>query len=279
MHGHESGSFPPQRDFRTIHLEDPWIATRRAQPGRDPRPRQEAEFHQALRIIARQIDSIEDSRVAPTQINQGCGKNFRLAAVDTQLHLGFSMLRSEIVVNSPNRFLAPFLSHPLAFASKCTKIKDNRMLPRIGVRKIRLADLDRIQQIEDASFGEHAYDRNLIAELYRKCGDLFLVAERRSGVCGYIVTCIRGDRAEIVSIAVDPASRGKGAASALMDSTLRRLRRRKVARLVLIVKLTNAPARRFYERYHFHKVRIVRGYYEDGSDGLLMSRAVQSQEA
>ena len=148
------------------------------------------------------------------------------------------------------------------------------MSPSIHVRKIRLADLDRIQQIEDASFGKDAYERKLFAEFYHKCGDLFLVAERRSSICGYIVTCIRGDRAEIVSIAVDPPSRSKGAASALMASTLRRLRRRDVPRLVLMVKVTNAPARAFYETYGFRKVRIVRRYYADGSDGLLMARAV-----
>src|SRR3954449_1169460 len=94
------------------------------------------------------------------------------------------------------------------------------------IRKIRLADLDRIQRIEDESFGRQAYDRNLFAELQHKCGDLFLVAERGSVVCGYAVACIRGRRAEIVSIAVAPAARGKGAARALLESTLRRLRRR-----------------------------------------------------
>jgi [ribosomal protein S18]-alanine N-acetyltransferase len=185
------------------------------------------------------------------------------------------MRRSEILVNTRAGFLTPFLPHWLAFASKCTKIKNNRMSPRILVRKIRLADLDRIQQIEDASFGEHAYERNLFAEFYDKCGDLFLAAERRSGICGYIITCIRGDRAELVSIAVDPASRAKGAGSALMASTLRRLRRRKVTRIGLMVKTTNAPARAFYENFGFHKVRIVRGYYEDGSDGVLMSRELE----
>jgi ribosomal-protein-alanine N-acetyltransferase len=152
-------------------------------------------------------------------------------------------------------------------------------LPPIRVRKIRLADLDRIQQIEDASFGEHAYERNLFAEFYNKCGDLFLAAERRSGICGYIVTCIRGERAEIVSIAVDPAFRVKGAGSALMAGALRRLRRRKVTRVVLMVKMTNSPARAFYEKFGFHKVRVVRGYYEDGSDGLLMARALTPPSA
>lgn len=146
------------------------------------------------------------------------------------------------------------------------------MPERIAVRKLRVADLDRILEMELASFGNDAYDRNLFAEFFHKCGDLFLVAECHSGVCGYIVTCIRGDRAELISIAVDPAERGRGAGSALLEATLRRLRRRRVSRWSLMVRVTNAPARAFYEKYAFRKVRTVRGYYADGENGLLMTK-------
>lgn len=146
------------------------------------------------------------------------------------------------------------------------------MTARFAVRAFRLSDLDRILQMEHASFGEDAYDRNLFAEFSHKCGDLFLVVERRARVCGYIVTCIRGDRAELVSIAVDPSARGKGAGSALLEATLRRLKRRPVARFGLMVRLSNDPARRFYEKYGFRKLRTVPRYYEDGEAGLLMSK-------
>jgi ribosomal-protein-alanine N-acetyltransferase len=76
----------------------------------------------------------------------------------------------------------------------------------------------------------------------------------------------------LVSIAIDPAARGKGAGSALLESSLRRLKRRSVARFGLMVRLSNAPARAFYEKYGFRKLRTVRRYYEDGEDGLLMSK-------
>ena len=135
------------------------------------------------------------------------------------------------------------------------------------VRRLRMADLDRIMEIERASFGDEAYDRNLFAEFFRKCGELFLVVESGRKVSGYMVTCIRGEQAELVSVAVDPAARGRGAASALMESTLRRLRRRGTARIGLVVKATNHEARAFYERYGFEKVRKVPRYYEDGADG------------
>jgi ribosomal-protein-alanine N-acetyltransferase len=134
--------------------------------------------------------------------------------------------------------------------------------------------MDRLEEIEKASFGRDAYDRNLLADFFHKCGDLFLAAVWRNVVRGYVVTCVRGDRAEVVSLAVDPPARGRGVASALLESTLRRLRRRGVERIVLMVRVANAPARTLYEKHGFHKVRLVRGYYEDGSDGVLMGRAV-----
>lgn len=147
---------------------------------------------------------------------------------------------------------------------------------RFLVRRFRASDLDRILTIEHASFGEDAYDRNLFAEYAHECGALFLVVERARRVWGYMLTCTggRGDipRAEIISIAIDPAARTKGAATVLMDSTLRRLRLRKIPRLDLMVRTTNAPALAFYKKYEFRKVRIIRRYYEDGADAQLMTR-------
>jgi ribosomal-protein-alanine N-acetyltransferase len=145
---------------------------------------------------------------------------------------------------------------------------------RYIVRPVRQLDLDRILEIEAASFGPDAYDRNLFAEFTHKCGGLFLVAVRGTKVCAYSITAISPgklrDRAELVSLAVAPAFLGKGAASALMDSTLRRLRRRRIAQLRLTVKITNQRARDFYAKYGFRKLRRVAGYYEDGADGLRL---------
>jgi ribosomal-protein-alanine N-acetyltransferase len=150
------------------------------------------------------------------------------------------------------------------------------MSNQLTIRSFRLTDLDRILEIEAAVFAADAYDRKLFAEYFHKCGDLVLVMERRRNICGYILTCMRGRAtsatAELVSIAVDPDAQRCGAASALLESTLRRLRRRSIARFSLIVKVTNQPALRFYEKYGFTKVRTVRQYYEDAADGYLMAK-------
>jgi [ribosomal protein S18]-alanine N-acetyltransferase len=150
------------------------------------------------------------------------------------------------------------------------------MEKRFKVRRVRQRDLDRILEIEAASFGADAYDRNLFAEYTRKCGGLFLVAERGTKVCAYSIAAISpgrtANRTELVSVAVDPAWLGKGAASALMDSTLRRLRRRGVARLRLMVNVMNVRALGFYKKYGFRKIRRVARYYEDGADGISMAK-------
>ena len=145
------------------------------------------------------------------------------------------------------------------------------------VRRMQPADLDRILEIEHACFRKDAYDRNLFAAYARKCGGLFLIARdrKRRETCGYILTCRHRGGAELVSIAVDPVARTRGAASALMESTLRRLKRNRTGRLILMVKLTNWRALRFYRKFGFEKVKVVKRYYEDGRDGWLMEKRLR----
>ena len=146
------------------------------------------------------------------------------------------------------------------------------MSKRYSIRRVTARQLARILEIEAASFGKEAYDRKLFAEYIRKCGDLFLGVWKGRKLCGYMLTrkSVESPRAELISVAVDPECRGQGAADALMQSTLRRLARRRALRFALMVKLTNTSARRFYEKYGFRKVRLVRGYYEDGQDAISM---------
>jgi len=180
-----------------------------------------------------------------------------------------------MVVNSALFFPTFFRTQRFPWTAKWSKMKDNRMPATVAIRPFHPDDMERILEIERASFGRDAYDRNLFAEFFHTCGRLFLVAAGRKRVCGYMVTNIRGqwpDRAELVSVAVDPPWRGQGVAAALMRNTLRRLRLRRVARFTLVVRETNGTARRVYEHYGFQKMRTLRRYYEDGEDGILMRK-------
>jgi ribosomal-protein-alanine acetyltransferase len=149
------------------------------------------------------------------------------------------------------------------------------MRAQYRIRGASREDLPQIARIERASFGREAYDCKLFAHYLRKCGELFLVVERGRKICGYLLCCLRGPAAELVSVAVAPDFRGRGAASRLLESALLRLARRGALRLHLVVRVDNDAARTFYEKYRFRRLRIVRGYYEDGGDGIAMSRPVR----
>jgi ribosomal-protein-alanine N-acetyltransferase len=142
------------------------------------------------------------------------------------------------------------------------------------IRRFKPADMDRVLEIERACFGRDAYDRKLFAEYQRKCGGLFLLAEGSRTVDGYSLACVSERLGNLVasleSIAVDPRARGKGAASLLLKSTIRRLKLQGVRRITLMVRRSNAVALQFYERRGFTAVRRAPGYYEDGEEGLVM---------
>ncbi|MGB9454523.1 MAG: ribosomal protein S18-alanine N-acetyltransferase [Bryobacteraceae bacterium] len=150
------------------------------------------------------------------------------------------------------------------------------MQPQYYIRPFRMSDLDAVLAIERASFGADAYDRNLFAELFAKCGRLFLVAAAGAGIRAYMVTSTSGrqsrPRAELVSVAVCAERRGQGIASSLMRSTLRRLRLRRVRQFTLAVRPSNWQAQALYAKFGFARLRKVRGYYEDGEDALVLGK-------
>lgn len=147
-------------------------------------------------------------------------------------------------------------------------------MPAIRISRFRLSSLKRILEIETASFGRAAYPEELFLELFEQCPALFLTAKYGLRIAGYMITCTRGDTAEVVSLAVHPDYRRLGLATALMRYTLRALARSRIARVKLMVRRDNPAAISFYAGFGFRRVRTVPGYYEDGAAGLLMRKQI-----
>ena len=57
-----------------------------------------------------------------------------------------------------------------------------------------------------------------------------------------------------------------------MQHLLEALSRSGACRLELMVRTENLGAIRFYHRFRFRRVRLVEGYYEDGTPAWLMRR-------
>jgi [ribosomal protein S18]-alanine N-acetyltransferase len=81
-------------------------------------------------------------------------------------------------------------------------------------------------------------------------------------LAGFILSRIAGDEAEILSVAVNSAQRGRGIARALLNLHLRRLAGLGARAVFLEVDEDNAPARRLYARAGFREVGRRPGYYQ-----------------
>jgi len=144
-----------------------------------------------------------------------------------------------------------------------------------SIEAATLRDAPRLAQLHGASFhrgwGEGEFE-GMIAERNT------LVHRLRLGrkTIGFAVSRMGADEADILSIAVDEAWRGRGLSRDLLITHLGHLAGRGVRRIFLEVEENNAPARRLYERTGFAVVGRSERYYR-GADGeqlnaLLMRR-------
>jgi ribosomal-protein-alanine N-acetyltransferase len=99
-------------------------------------------------------------------------------------------------------------------------------------------------------------DRNIIC--HRAMVDRLLA--------GFILSRRAADEAEILSVAVSSARRGRGTARALLNLHLRRLAGLGARAVFLEVDEDNAPAQRLYRRAGFREVGRRPGYYQQGRD-------------
>lgn len=89
---------------------------------------------------------------------------------------------------------------------------------------------------------------------------------------GFILSRIAAGEAEILSVAIAPAWRGRALARPLLDLHLRRLAGLGVRSVFLEVDTANAPARALYKRAGFYEVGQRPVYYRDGAPALVLRR-------
>ena len=145
----------------------------------------------------------------------------------------------------------------------------------IRIRHFSIADLPRVLEIEPASFRMvDAWSKPIFRKWYRKCPDLFIVAEISGTIAGYMCTSIEQKTGEIESIAVDPAFRRQGVASALMDYTLREMQASGITTVELQVRTTNTGGIRFWQNAGFSPSGILPNFYDDGAEALQMKKSL-----
>ena len=131
----------------------------------------------------------------------------------------------------------------------------------VSVRPLKKSDLPAILRIERKSFDDDAWSQDVFLEKPGAAPDLFLVARVGAKIAGYSIANLARHGAEIASLAVLPRQRRKGVATALLRTTLRRLKQAGARTAWLMVRRKNEDAIRLYRQLGFVRVTTVPKYY------------------
>lgn len=146
----------------------------------------------------------------------------------------------------------------------------------VEIRPMREADLDRVMEIEHASYSTPWPETSFRGLIGRGDASL-LVAESDGEIAGYAVCWTMLDQAELGNIAVAPEWRRRGIAQRLLTATIERMREHEVRELYLEVRTSNDGAQRLYTRNGFETVGRRRNYYtKPDEDALVMRRALEA---
>lgn len=139
---------------------------------------------------------------------------------------------------------------------------------------IRLAtdqDLPELATMEAELFGPDAWDvASLGAELAGP-GRRFVVAGLGE-LWGYAISMSLGEVMDLQRIGVRPSRQRSGVAAGLLGDLV--AHPGEADRMLLEVSAANRAAIEFYEHSGFSRIAVRPGYYRDGSDALVMLRAL-----
>lgn len=121
-------------------------------------------------------------------------------------------------------------------------------------------DAEAIAALHAASF-HRGWSEEEVAALLAERSVMTHRATLRSKLAGFIMSRRAADEAEILSVAVSKACRGRGLARDLLQLHLRRLAGNGVRTVFLEVDETNMPAIRLYRRAGFRDVGRRPNYY------------------
>ncbi len=140
------------------------------------------------------------------------------------------------------------------------------------LRRCQASDIPGIYEVEVRSFKpDDVYSVELLKFLCAYCRDNSYVYIADGRVAGYIITCVEGDAAHVISIATDPEYRRRGVGKLLLCTALKLLAEGKVGEVFLEVRVTNEAALKLYQAVGFELVETLKSYYSDGEDGYRLS--------
>ncbi|MDI3328852.1 MAG: ribosomal protein S18-alanine N-acetyltransferase [Alicyclobacillaceae bacterium] len=142
---------------------------------------------------------------------------------------------------------------------------------------MRTTDLDRIQEIERASFPVPWSRSAFYGELADNRFARYIVAQRQDEVIGYAGMWLILDEAHVTNIAVHPKARRQHVGETLLRYLMAYARSQGAAHMTLEVRVSNTPAQRLYQKVGFAPKGVRKGYYTDNQEDALIMWAELSR--
>jgi [ribosomal protein S18]-alanine N-acetyltransferase len=145
--------------------------------------------------------------------------------------------------------------------------------PPVTLRGFLPTDVPFVASIVADALREH-YDPSLYQSLSTEWPEGFLVAADSHDVpIGFLLAVNQVEHeGRVLMFAVDRNHRTMGVGTLLMNAFLDRSRGRGFRRVTLEVRVSNATAIRFYTRFQYSVIDLLRSYYSDGENGYQMAR-------
>jgi len=133
-------------------------------------------------------------------------------------------------------------------------------------------DIDRVLKIEQASFSQpysrELFEEELLLDLAHPC-----VMKAGEALVGFMDYWVVRDEAHLITLAIDPSYRRLGLASKFMVHLIGEARAKKVLKIFLDVRKSNAAAITLYEKFGFERIGIRKKYYSDNNeDAIVMEK-------
>ena len=130
------------------------------------------------------------------------------------------------------------------------------------VRNMREADLDRVCQIEEATFSVPWSRESIKKEICENEQAHYLIAEEDGEIAGYGGFWQVLDEGHIMNIAVDEKWRQRGIGETLLREMIAQGKQLGILYWTLEVRVTNRAAISLYEKIGFSSAGIRPGFYE-----------------
>lgn len=141
----------------------------------------------------------------------------------------------------------------------------------IVIRKMELADVDQVMEVETASFTTPWPTDIFYQEILDNEHALYFVMELDEKIIGYVGTWVVIDDMQITNIAVIPSYRGHNFGEMLFRYTIQYAIKLGVARLSLEVRKSNIVAQKMYRKFGLVPGGVRKNYYaDDQEDAIVM---------